>query len=647
MAGPVPNHNRLEGKADDIAERQARFAANRREHERLKKEVERKKRAKEEALRLKLEQEELEDKRIQDEILRMQAELEELDQPSPNTANEHSTEEEEHGAQIEQAVTATTQAVHTRERATPTNTSSKNEAGHAHGLSEDVENLITQEARKGQSLTLPTSEPVKHQDKGVSETSRSAKHKSTLSGESSNGGYGSLFVDNSYESRDEVLRNYLTASVDGSNRVRLAEYLKECEKFFKSKANWLAGQQIDFAILHLVGSLLTKWRESATKLRSPTWEDYKIALFKANTQLECPQTHSCKRCAATFGSEGSLSKHTSQSRPCRITLPPLSPTARKTRQPHNGVGEAQNGASSSENKLTSRQKSVVCPQCNLTFPSTDALGRHKDVTGHAVSPSRPKSSLIHTPTGPKRTETNSSLSNLPSQSTNACQTCNTSFRNQHDLVQHLHDSGHMVTKERHITPATNQMGAPAHSNSANRSNYSLAARANNLGSPMPDSRDPRDLDRRTCRTCNRSFSSRMEMHEHLRDSNHAVATFPPRPQRSNPNPFPEPSLSLHQRTSGGSGGGGYTAAQHYSSSNQDDDYIGLGPSSDSPSRSRAYKDPSRTCEKCDTEFPTRIEMFEHIREANHVMPRKRVYGRYDDDGGLGGRVSVVRRRTDY
>ena len=642
MAEALPSHRRIEGKKDDTVERLARFAANRLEHERLKREVERAKEAKKEALRLKLEKEELEDKRIQEEIQRMKAELEELNQPSPNNTTEHATEEE-HGNPVEQVTTEPAQVANGHGQVTPDNTQERSDSRHVNGLSEDVENLITQEARKGQSPNLPRSEATRSQNNGIGEAQTVTRHKTTGSGETSKS--GSLFVGDSYDSSDEILRNHFLASVDGSNRGRLAEYLKECEKFFKSKATWSTKKQIEFAMLHLVGALLTSWRESAIKLKSPTWEDYKIALFKANTRLEGPQTHSCKSCGATFGSEASVSRHLSQSRPCRPMLSPQSPTAKKTIRPPNGIGVVQNGTSGSETKLLSHRKSINCSQCHLPFPSTDDLGRHRDATGHTIlSPSQPKATLIRTPTGPKNPETASSLANPSSQSTNTCSACNISFRNHHDLVQHLHNSGHMTAKEPQSPPAANPMGAPAHSNSIKKRNsYNNIVNNVERGSPVPDSHE---LDRRTCRTCKRVYPTRVEMHEHLRESGHAVPTFPVKHSRSHPNPFPEPNLSLYQRTSGGSSGG-YGGAQHYSSS-QDEDYIGLGPSSDSPTRSRSYKDPQRTCEKCDTEFPSRIEMFEHIREANHVIPRKRIWqGRYEDDGGLGGRVSVVRRWTDY
>ena len=644
MTGNVLTNTQSEGAKDDTAERLARFAANRLEHERLKRLVETAKEAKKEALRLKLEKEELEDKRIQEEISRMKAELEELSQASPESNNSQPTQEA-NDASHQQVATPLTNG---HEPSTAEDAQETNGSQRFNGLSEDVENLITQEAAKGLSSALLRSEAARNQENGAKEVRNGAKRELVTSKEDPR--TESLFVDNSYASSDEVLRTYLTASVDGSSRARLADYLKECEKFFKAKPTWATRKQIEFAMLHLVGGLLTSWRESITRFKSPTWEDYKIALFSANHQLERLQTHRCERCKATFGSDGTLSEHLSQSRPCKPLISPHSPTAKKITRPHIGTDMPQNDANGTDAQVSPRRKPTSCAQCKLTFPSIVDLGRHRDATGHTiVSPIQPKPSLVRAPTGPRIPEAALPLPGLSTQNqatqsqvTYACQVCKISFKNHNDLIQHQRNSGHGETKERESPVAPNPMGAPPHSNySLKRHSFPDAGHTNGRGSPRPDS----ELDRRTCRKCNTTFPNRVEMHEHLRESGHAVPTFPLKHQRSNPNPFPEHSLSLHQRTS--MGGGGYANAQHYSSS-QDEDYIGLGPNSDSPQRSRLYKDPQRTCEKCDTEFPSRIEMFEHIREANHVMPRKRVWpGRYEDDGGLGGRVSAVRRRTDY
>ena len=641
MAETGLTNTQSEGAKDDAAERLARFAANRLELERLKRAVEAAKEAKKEALRLKLEKEELEDKRIQEEILRMKAVLEELNQPSPEGTSNLQPTQEVNGDPHEQIATPLPNG---HEQSTAEDTQETNGSQRFNGLSEDVENLITQEAAKGLSPGLSRNEAARNQENGASEARNGARRELAAS----NGAQRteSLVVDNSYASSDEVLRTYLTASVDGSSRSRLADYLKECEKFFKVKSAWATRKQIEFAMLHLVGGLLTSWRESATRLKSPTWEDYKIALFKANHQLERPQTHRCERCKATFGSDGTLSEHLSQSRPCKPLISPHSPTARKITRPHIGTDISEDGTNGIETQVSPRRKSTSCAQCKLTFPSTVDLGRHRDATGHTiVSPVQPKSTLIRAPTGPRIPETSLAIPGLPTQSqiTYTCQVCKISFKNHNDLVQHQRNSEHVGEKERESPAASNSMGAPAHLNyNPKRHSFPDAANTNGRGTPRLDN----ELDRRTCRKCDTTFPNRVEMHEHLRDSGHAVPTFPPKHQRSNPNPFPEHGLSLHQRTS--TGGGVYANAQQPYSSSQDDDYIGLGPNSDSPQRSRSYKDPLRTCEKCDTEFPTRIEMFEHIREVNHVMPRKRVWqGRYEDDGGLGGRVSAVRRRTEY
>ena len=614
MADPVLTN--LEPATDNTADRQARFAANRLELERLKKAVEAAKEAKKEALRLKLEQEELEDKRIQEEILRMKAELEELNQPSPESTNlQPANEAKEHQHVTNGDEQRTAEDVHEPYSVQSVGeTRETNDSQRFNGLSEDVENLITQEAARGLDPTSARREVTRTEENGTSEMHNGVKHASAASSGPSR------IEPYSYPASDAALRTHLAASVDGSSRDRLADYLKECEKFFKDKPAWAIKEQIEFAKHYLVGHLLASWQESAARLTNPTWEDYKNALLKANQQLKGPQTHHCERCQATFGSYYALSGHLHQSRSCKsLTLPP-SPTATKVTRPHTGTDvRSQNSTNGTETQTSPGRKSISCAQCKLTFPSTVDRGRHRDATGHTiVSPVQP--SLTRTPTGPRVPEI-SPIPGLPSNSHNET---------------HQRTSGHVKTQDRESPKATNPMAALAHSN-YKRHSFPDAAYTNGRGSPRIDS----ELDRRTCRKCNSVFPNRVEMHEHLRDSGHAVPTFPSKPQRSNPNPFPD---SLNQRKS--TGGRGYANAQHYSS--QDEDYIGLGPSSDSPHRSRPYKDPQRTCEKCDTEFPSRIEMFEHIRDANHVMPRKRAWqGRYEDDGGLGGRVSAVRRRTDY